>query len=128
MAEAEALDVEEMRVIETTPIEGDHDDFEVIVRHTTEHHGDVEHRFVFEYFDDGAWDLAKPRALYVAWEPRLDDSLFLADLEVVGYVEQYLQHHGIETFKLLDDGMYRYLDVELTNAFTHDVKLDFVPS
>lgn len=126
MAEAETLETGETRVVEAAHIEGQ-DDFEVIVKHRSDYRTVTKHRFIFEFYKKDDWEHDGPRVLFVAWEPLSGSILFLEDLQIIGYVEQYLRHHGIGVSRLLDDGMYRPIDTENTDEFDQDAALEITP-
>lgn len=74
-----------------------------------EHHSElheqvIQHRFVWEF----ATDVDEIVAYSFAWKPGYSEPLTPeADLEVIGYVEQYLEHHGVVVNRVLSEGMYR---------------------
>ncbi len=74
-------------------IEGENIDFEAVAKHDELRERVVQHRFVWEYTRTDAGEI---EAYSFAWEPGHSQPLTPEiDLVVIGYVKQYLEHHGV---------------------------------
>lgn len=117
----EQLEPGEIRVTRTSPIMSENGDFELVAKHYSELHDTIfQHRFVWEFARTDAGEI---EAYSFAWEPGHSEPITPeADLVAIGYVEQYLAHHGVTVNGMLSEGMYRPVDAD--GRFETDVGVE----